>query len=177
LNRLRRADGGGAFFAITSPPTGETSMRTLQLLERNATAALLAAMAFAGMIAPLPAAADGALAVGEPADVAAEGYAYGFAVNRTSDEASTKAMRDCTTASPGVDPRAQRLCKIVQTFRDKCFAVAMDPKDATPGAGWAVADDRATAGRNALAKCMETAGEDRRTYCEVTHTDCDGAAK
>ncbi len=141
-------------------------------------AALLAATALALAWQPGPAAADGALVVGEPADVAAEGYAYGFAVNRASaDEARSIAMRDCTTESPGVDKRAQALCKVVQTFRDKCFAVAMDPKDATPGAGWAVADDQATAGRNALAKCQETAGADRREFCKVTHTACDGAAK
>jgi len=150
----------------------------MQTIQRKATvAALLAVTALGGTFAPRPAAADGALAVGEPADVAAEGYAYGFGVNLASNEASAKAMRDCTTESPGVDPRAQRLCKIVQTFRNKCFAVAMDPKDATPGAGWAVADDRAAAGRDALAKCMETAGDDRRSYCKVTHTDCDGDAK
>jgi len=154
-------------------------MRTLLPIRRKATvAALLAGVTLAGVLAPPPAVADGALAVGEPADVAAEGYAYGYAVNRASaDEASTQAMHDCSTGSPGVDPRAQRLCTIVQTFRNKCFAVAMDPQDATPGAGWAVADDKATAGRNALAKCMETAGESRRSYCKVTHTDCDGDAK
>jgi len=151
-------------------------MHTLLRFRLGATiAALLAAMALACTVGP--AAADGALAVGAPADVAEEGYAYGFGVNLASAEASAKAMRDCSSQSPGVDPRAQALCKIVQTFRDKCFAVAMDPKDATPGAGWAVADDKATAGRNALAKCMETAGEDRRSYCKVTHMDCDGAAK
>ena len=59
----------------------------------------------------------------------------------------------------------------------RVFPEPMDPKDATPGAGWAVAEDKATAGRNALAKCMETAGEDRRSYCKVTHSDCDGEAK
>jgi hypothetical protein len=151
-------------------------MRASMPFQRHAAiAALLAVMALTGTVGP--AAADGALAVGAPADVAEEGYAYGFGVNVASTEASAKAMRDCTRRSQGVDPRAQRLCKIVQTFRDKCFAVAMDPKDATPGAGWAVADDKATAGRNALAKCMETAGADRRNFCEVTHTDCDGAAK
>jgi uncharacterized protein DUF4189 len=154
-------------------------MRTMLPIRRKATvAAWLAMMALAGAFAPPPATADGALAVGEPADVAAEGYAYGFAVNEASaDEAGTKAMRDCTTEAAGVDKRAQALCKVVQTFRNKCFAVAMDPQDATPGAGWAVADDKAAAGRNALAKCMETAGESRRSYCEVTHTDCDGGAR
>jgi hypothetical protein len=152
-------------------------MRTLLPFRRNAAiAALLAMTALAGTIGS--AGADGALAVGAPADVAEEGYAYGFAVNLASTEAaSTKAMRDCSTKQPCVDPRAQRLCKVVQTFRDKCFAVAMDPKDATPGAGWAVADDQATAGNNALAKCQETAGVDRVKFCKVTHSDCDGSAK
>ncbi|HEY1543789.1 MAG TPA: DUF4189 domain-containing protein [Xanthobacteraceae bacterium] len=147
-------------------------------IQRKATfAVMLALMALASTSVSRPAAAEGALAVGQPADVAAEGYAYGFGINLAGDAASAKAMRDCSTASPGVDPRAQRLCTIVQTFRNKCFAVALDPKDATPGAGWAVADDKATAGRNALAKCMETAGDDRRSFCTVTHTDCDGEAK
>jgi len=152
-------------------------MRRLLPFRRNAVVAgMLTAMALAGAVGP--AAADGALAVGAPADVAEEGYAYGFGVNLAStEEASTKAMRDCSTKSPGVDPRAQRLSKIVQTFRNKCFAVAMDPKDATPGAGWAVADDQATAGNNALARCQETAGVDRVKFCKVTHSDCDGSAK
>jgi len=66
---------------------------------------------------------------------------------------------------------------VVQTFRNQCFAVAMDPKDATPGAGWAVADDKESAARAALAKCVATAGDDRRDACEVTHSGCDGKAK
>jgi hypothetical protein len=154
-------------------------MSTLLAFQRKATvAAMLTAMVFIGTIGVRPAAADGALAVGEPADVAEQGYAYGFAVNvASSNEASTKALRDCTTESPGVDKRAQALCKVVQTFKNKCFAVAMDPKDATPGAGWAVADDQTTAGNNALAKCQQTAGADRVKFCKVTHTDCDGSAK
>lgn len=141
-------------------------------------AALLAAMAMSGLVAPRPAAGDGALAIGEPKDVAKEGYAYGFATNRANaEDASTAAMHDCKAESPGVDKRAQALCNVVQTFRNKCFAVAMDPKDATPGAGWAVADDKETAGRNALVKCHETAGADRQEFCKVTHTDCDGQGR
>jgi len=45
---------------------------------------MLTAMALAGAVGP--AAADGALAVGAPADVAEEGYAYGFGVNLASTE-------------------------------------------------------------------------------------------
>jgi Domain of unknown function (DUF4189) len=123
-------------------------------------------------------AADGALAVGLPKDVAAEGFAYGFALNKSSPaEANQKALDDCKTPAQGVDKRAQALCAVVQTFHNQCFAVAMDPKDATPGVGWAVADSKDAAGQAAMAKCVATAGDDRRDFCKVTHTDCDGAAK
>jgi hypothetical protein len=116
--------------------------------------------------------------VGEPADVASEGYAYGFALDEPdADKASAGALRDCRTPTPGIDPRAQALCRVVQAFKNQCFAVAMDPKDATPGAGWAVAGDKDGAGRAALAKCVATAGDDRRDACEVTHSGCDGDAK
>jgi len=123
-------------------------------------------------------AADGALAVGQPRDVAAEGFAYGFALNKSSsDEAKQKALDDCKTPAEGVDKRAQALCAVVQTFQNQCFAVAMDPKDATPGVGWAVADNKDAAGQAAMAKCVATAGDDRHDFCKVTHTDCDGTAK
>jgi len=132
----------------------------------------------AGMLWPQIAAADGALAVGLPKDVAAEGFAYGFAVNKpNAAEANDKALTDCKTPSPGVDTRAQTLCAVVQSFHNQCFAVAMDPKDATPGVGWAVEDSKEGAGRSALAKCVATAGDGRRDACKVTHTDCDGPAK
>ena len=122
--------------------------------------------------------AASALAVSEPADVAAEGYAYGFAVNRPSiEDASAQALHDCAKETPGVDKRAQALCKVVVTVRDRCFAVAMDPDDATPGAGWAVADDRDGAERTALAKCQATAGDDRREFCKLSASVCDGTAK
>ena len=151
----------------------------MHLIRRNSQRAWLAAILLTGVLArPDLAAADGALAVGEPADVAAEGYAYGFALNQpTSEKAGADALRDCSTPARGIDPRAQALCKVVQTFKNQCFAVAMDPKDATPGAGWAVAGDKDSAARAALAKCVETAGADRRDACKVTHTACDGNAK
>jgi len=137
-------------------------------------AALLAAM----MARSDRAAADGALAVGEPKDVAEEGFAYGFALDQpTSEKAGADALSDCKTESPGVDPRAQALCGVVQTFRNKCFAVAMDPADATPGVGWAIEDDKDIAQQAALARCAATAGEGRRAACEVTHSGCDGSAQ
>ena len=150
----------------------------MQLI-RTARRALLAAALLASMLArPDLAAADGALAVGEPADVASEGFAYGFALDEpNADAANAGAMRDCKTPTRGIDPRAQALCRVVQTFKSQCFAVAMDPKDGTPGAGWAVAGDKDAASQAALTKCVATAGDDRRDACEVTHSGCDGAAK
>ena len=138
-------------------------------------AALLIA---AATLWPDMSAADGALAVGLPKDVAAEGFAYGFAVNKANAaEANNKALADCKTPAQGVDQRAQALCAVMQSFHNQCFAVAMDPKDATPGVGWAVEDSKEGAGRSALDKCKATAGDDRRDFCTVTHTECDGTAK
>ena len=141
--------------------------------------ALLAAALLASVLARADlAVADGALAVGEPSDVAAEGFAYGFALDQASAEkANADALKDCRTPTPGIDPRAQAACTVVQAFKNQCFAVAMDPKDATPGVGWAVAGDKDGASRAALAKCVATAGADRRDACEVTHSGCDGTAK
>ena len=148
-------------------------------MRRPSRRALLAAALLIGMMTRSGlATADGALAVGEPSDVAAEGFAYGFALDQpTIEQARAGALRDCKTETPGVDPRAQALCAVVQTFKHQCFAVAMDPKDATPGVGWAIAPDKEAAGRAALARCAATAGDDRRDACEVTHSGCDGTAR
>jgi hypothetical protein len=135
--------------------------------------AALVASAWPGRLA-----AEGALAVGLPADVAQEGFAFGFALDKSSaEEARAAALTDCRAESAGVDKRAQALCAPVGSFRNQCFAVAMDPKDATPGVGWAIAADKAAASRAALAKCVATAGAERRDACKVTHAQCDGAAK
>jgi uncharacterized protein DUF4189 len=148
-------------------------------IRRTAWRALrLAAMLAVVAACPDLATADGALAVGLPSDVAGEGFAYGFSLDQpTADQARAEALQDCKTETPGVDPRAQALCAVVQTFKNQCFAVAMDPKDATPGVGWSIARDKAAAGREALAKCAATAGADRRDACEVTHSGCDGTAR
>jgi hypothetical protein len=140
---------------------------------------VLIAMLVAGAsLWPQSGAAEGALAVGLPNDVAAEGFAFGHATNKSSaDQAGAEALAMCQKRSPGVDPRAQALCAVVQTFRDKCFAVAMDPKDATPGVGWAVAANKTGASDAAMSKCRDTAGADRRDACEVSHAECDGAGQ
>jgi hypothetical protein len=40
-----------------------------------------------------------------------------------------------------------------------------------------VANDLLTAERQALGKCMDTAGPARRAACVVDHSSCDGNAK
>jgi uncharacterized protein DUF4189 len=141
--------------------------------------ALLIAAAVAGAsLWPQPSAAKGALAVGLPKDVAAEGFAFGYAVNKSNvEQARADALAACKKPAQGVDKRAQALCSVAAWFRDQCFAVAMDPKDATPGVGWAVASDKKTASRDALINCRDTAGEDRKDACEISRAECDGSAQ
>jgi hypothetical protein len=140
-------------------------------------AALLIALVTAGAcLSPQPGSADGAVAVGMPTDVAAEGFAFGYAINKSSvDQARAEALASCKKPAQGVDKRAQALCGLAMFFRNQCFAVAMDPKDATPGVGWAVASDKATATRDAMANCRATAGADRQGACEISRAECDGS--
>ena len=146
-------------------------------MERNYATA--AAILFAcAVLWPKPGSAEGALAVGLPPDVAKLGFAYGYTLDQSSTaEASAPALKDCRRENPGVDKRAQAFCKVVRAFHNECFAVAMDPKDATPGVGWAIAPDKTKADSQALANCQATAGSDRRDKCEVIHSACDGSAK
>lgn len=112
------------------------------------------------------AAAFGALAIGTTGNVAADGMAVGGGINYpTSDAAIASAMEVCRT-EPGI-PKATAQCKIVGTFSGKCYAAAFDPKSGTPGAGWAIEPDRASAEKQALANCQATAGKDRSQFCKV----------
>jgi hypothetical protein len=138
----------------------------------------------AGLLASvMSAAAEGSLAVALPADVAHMGFAYGSSLNSGSaDAARTGAIDGCRGALGNASQDVRNLCKVVASFRDQCFAVAMDPKDGTPGVGWAIADDQATADREALGKCRDTAGDSRREFCTLDvqagarSRGCDGNA-
>jgi hypothetical protein len=131
---------------------------------------LLAALPYA----PHPAAADGAVAVGVPPDVSKSGYAYGRNINNSSmEEAKERALYNCHTAKDASED-ARRLCIVVMTFRNQCVSVALDPKAGTPGAGWAVAPSRDSAETQAMAQCIGTAGADRRDFCKISDSACDG---
>jgi hypothetical protein len=122
--------------------------------------------------------AAGALAVGVPANVAKQGFAYGFVNNKASaNDASATALSTCRKPSPVKSDPARALCAVINTYHDQCVAVAEDPQAGTPGIGWAIAGDLHTAEAQALSNCEATAGPGRRAACIVDHSQCDGTAK
>jgi hypothetical protein len=123
----------------------------------------------------MPAAAEGALAIAKPPDVAKQGFAYGFTTNYSDvNHAEVDALGKCrATTIDGVRP----LCSVIQDFNNQCVAVSMDPEAGTPGVGWAVEGDLHSAEAQALSKCQQTAGPGRRAACVIDHSACDGSAK
>ncbi len=131
-----------------------------------------ALLATAVLIAGSPARADGALAVGSTANVIKDGIAVGTAINYGSaDEALQAALNRCRGYKPA--PKAAALCQSVGTFKGECYAVSFDPKDGTPGAGWAIAPSKDLAEARAMANCQITAGADRREFCKIAELKCD----
>jgi len=118
--------------------------------------------------------AEAALAVGLPADVAKQGLAIGWAINHpTQKAAQAEALRRCRELKE--PPQATRdLCRIVESFDDRCVAVAVDSDAGTTGVGWAVADSQGAAEGAAMDDCMESAGQKRRNSCRITLARCDG---
>ena len=124
-------------------------------------------------VATSPALADGALAVGSTSDVAKDGIAVGTSINyKTANEAEQAALKRCKDYKPA--PKAAAQCRSVGTFRGECYAVSFDPKEGTPGAGWAIAATKAQAEERAIANCQITAGESRRDFCRIEESKCDG---
>lgn len=138
-------------------------------LGRVAAVGLLAALSW-----PRAGAAEGALAIGLPGDVAKEGIAIGWVINSDSpDTAHERALRGCLDFKDA--PATTRaLCRVIKTFRGECVAIALDPEFGTPGVGWAVAASVHAAESDALAACASTAGSARREQCRVTVLRCDG---
>ena len=117
--------------------------------------------------------ADAALAVGLPADIAKQGVAMGYALNYDSKEAAqAEALKRCRAFRDA--PQATRdICKIVENFRDRCMAIALDPDTGTTGLGWSVSKKQEQAEELAMERCVETAGKKRRDFCRITFTRCD----
>jgi hypothetical protein len=117
------------------------------------------------------AAAEGAMAVGVTGNITKDGYAIGININSSSEaEAREAAMKYCRSHGSDV---ARAKCEIFATFRNQCAAEAEDPQPGTPGAGWAIAADKAVAEKMAMINCLATAG-DRGSFCKVVTSICDG---
>jgi len=132
-----------------------------------------------------PAFAAGAVAVGVGPRGPASGYAIGYGFNQpNADAAKKQALQGChgstvTSGDPVNDSmrQARKNCRVVGTFDNQCIASAIDPKDGTPGVGWAVGNTQKEADEQALARCKSTAGSGREAFCTVEDRRCDGAAK
>jgi hypothetical protein len=129
---------------------------------------------------------DGAIAEGIAPGGVAKGYGISIRTDRPNrDAAQADALAGCrkgpekTAAGAALDAgqaKARARCEIVSTFSNKCAAVAIDPKDGTPGAGWATGDTQKDADQEALGRCRTAAGA-RREFCKVIDQLCDGTAK
>lgn len=118
--------------------------------------------------------AIGALAIGTTGNVVADGVAIGGSFdNPNLDDAIQQALRTCR--SHFHVKKAAARCRIVRTFTRKCYAVAFDPKTGTPGFGWGLGPDVATATRQAMTHCQASAGKDRAQFCKIQDdiTACD----
>jgi hypothetical protein len=138
---------------------------------------ILNALVVAGcLIKAGSAVADGAIATGVAPGGVIHGYAVGFGFN-TPDEKSARDMAlDGCKKSRGANDKSKSQCQVVSTYRNKCGASAIDPKDGTPGVGWGIGDTQAAADAEALTKCRSTAGPARQSFCVVTDRHCDGTA-
>jgi hypothetical protein len=132
----------------------------------------LVAICFPATVCEHRALADGALAVGVTGDVAKDGYSIGIVVNKDSpQQAREAALEWCRTHG---SPKTRAHCKLISGFRRQCASEAYDPQPGTPGAGWAIAQDRETAEKMAMANCAATAGKTRQKFCKLAiETLCD----
>ena len=146
--------------------------RTIRHLRPAASLCALVLVVVAAL-SPSKSNADAALAVGQPADVAKQGLAIGYSVNYSNKEAAqAEALKRCREFRDA--PQSTRdLCKIVESFRDRCLAIALDPERDTKGVGWAVAKKQDLAEEQAMEACIEAGERKRREFCRITYTRCD----
>jgi len=97
----------------------------------------------------------------------ATGTSWGYP---TQNQASQRALTECRAYKS--NPQAAQQCKIVDTFHDQCYAIAMDPDPGTPGLGLAIANAIGAAEERAMADCKKTAG-DRAKFCKMSESNCD----
>jgi hypothetical protein len=123
-----------------------------------------------------PAHAEGALAIGITNDYS-QGFAAGWGTNYPNTKAAEDAALQRCREEPSAPESIRKICKIIETFSNRCVSIAIDPKDGETGTGWSVGATRADADREALAKCRQTANRNRVDACRVLTGGCDGNAK
>jgi len=148
-------------------------MSTFGKRVKRTLARALGALLLAGAAAAGAARAEGALATGEPPDIAEDGVSFGFSYGySTMEEARERALAECRGQTVASD-EVKALCKVVATFSGQCVAVAFDPAEGESGFGWAVAPDQAAADEGALAKCRAVSKPERHGFCRVEGRACD----
>jgi hypothetical protein len=123
--------------------------------------------------------AAGAVALGEPSDIAKDGVAIFAQVGASNAKAAKDLALAGCKALGHASETTKALCKIVATFENQCVAEAFDPEDGTPGFGWSMAPNSKQATEQALSNCRDTAGPERQDKCVVGPRNlwCDGSAK
>ena len=149
----------------------------MRLLSRGRVGFVLIAAGIA-LLQPQRAAADGALAVGVPKDVAKDGFAYAYSTDKADTIAARReALETCKAPGSGKSQQGRDLCSVVGSFTGECVAVAMDPGAGTPGVGWAIGGTLKIAESMAIQRCKSTAGPGRADYCKIDNSKCDGETK
>jgi len=121
--------------------------------------------------------ADGAIAVGLPADVAKDGVAFGWVVQATTRQnAEREALKQCHEFREATES-TRALCAVMRAFKNECVAIAIDPEAGTSGIGWAILPTKQAAESKALADCRATAGRSRASFCQVSIARCDGTQR
>ena len=116
--------------------------------------------------------AEGAIAIGASGNFAKDGFAFGASINKAStEEANQQALETCRKYTGA--PKMAAICRVVMSFAQECYALALDPKAGTPGVGWAISDDKVKAEERAQKNCEVTAGPGRRDFCKVNQSACD----
>jgi Domain of unknown function (DUF4189) len=127
----------------------------------------LSAIALVLMFFAEIAVADGALVVGVPANGLRAGFAYS---ETTNADTPTKAIEDSIAGCREGATKQNldgSLCKLVESFKDKCVAIAMDATN--KWAGWAVLPRKDAAEKAALANCRKGG-----SACKIYESACDG---
>jgi hypothetical protein len=106
--------------------------------------------------------AAGAVALGEPADIAKDGVAILLR--------SMQLMQKSPRNAPW---------RVARRYRIPRTPPKLDPQNGTPGFGWAMAPNSKDAREQALSNCRDTAGPTRRDASVVGPRGlwCDGSAK